>query len=74
MTWVTVRTNTTIVWPYGRHVAGPRRAVEDPDRYGQAGATAGSKLTMASKQCDTQTKASTLPCRMLVRDIDIAKL
>ena len=49
MTWVTVRTNTTVVWFYGRHVAGPRRAVEDPDRYGQADATTDSKLTKAFK-------------------------
>ena len=74
MTWVTVTTNTTVVWSYGRHVAVPRRAIEDSDQYGQAGATAGSKLTKAFRQHDAQLKASTLPCRMLVSDIDIAKL
>ena len=45
MPWVTIRTNTTVVWSYDRHVAGPRRAVED--RYGLASATAGSKMTKA---------------------------
>ena len=52
VTWVTVGTNTTVVLSYDKHVAGPRRAVEDPDRYRQAGATTGSKLTKAFGQRD----------------------
>ena len=52
MTWVTVGTNTTVKWSYGRNVTGPRRVVEDPDRYGLASATVGSKLTKAFRQHD----------------------
>ena len=39
-----------VVLSYDMHIAGSRRAVEDPDRYGQAGATTGSKLTKAFRQ------------------------
>ena len=52
MTWVTVRTNITVVWSYGRHVAGPRRAVENPDRYGQVSTTADNKPTKAFRLHD----------------------
>ena len=40
-----------VVWSYGRHVAGARRAVED--RYGQVSTTAGNKLTKAFRLHDT---------------------
>ena len=73
MTWVNIRTDITVIWSYGRHVVGPRRVVEDPDRYGQADATTDSKLTKASRQRDALLKASTLPCLVLVRDIVLIK-
>ena len=38
-----------VVMFYGRHAAGPRRAVEDPDRYGQAGATTGSEADRSNQ-------------------------
>ena len=65
-----------VVLSYSRRVAGPRRAAEDPDRYGRAGTITDSKADRSSwpGQRSAQTKASTFPCLVLVRDIVLLKL
>ena len=52
-----------VLLSYDRHVAGPRRAVEDPDRYGQASAITGSEADRGIRAARriAQGKYPTLP-------------